>query len=1391
MLVCPPSRERSCRHRASLRCVPDVIPGTDVVGRRIYPGELSRFIIAGCDNPRVYSGTVQVPSIAPAEVDEKAMAQKRKKRKAFAPSQGQIAAVLSKALPRHVSASFSDRILHYQNSTDTPSLCVKNAIACNTKICKTTFVASIHFALVDTFGVGNVAVERCEYMGSDHDRTRIGSVPHVMEVVVLDAVLGRTTTHAKPLTSMGATVDKPVLMHTVDKTLTTEAHDGKFRAIVVVVPEAGVFYCHRERRKACVGVPNSLVPMDINWLRFAKNGCASKRFAANGYITRLWGGDADCVWKWKIHRRSPAFNIPALPHVPLSIRSLESSRGIAVYHLRQCADEDSPRLPPDFIAGADFSLTHTVEELRRAYLMEYVQSPSARRGCRHYVQQHLHRVIDPETVLVIDAAVEGDADLHISTHICHPKGRDKVSLFRDSIVQVRHLPALGEGAMSLLSDIRHHASSVRVTRGSSGVRGKHGDLGSMHPVGTRIERDKVNGPWKSRYKASSGAGEQPALAAAVQAAARLASTTVPAVLRAMQDMEDDADLVPVGGMLGDGGDGPGGGGLGGVGLGFARVSHTMDVSVDLSNASHYDVNDASQSFSIWTEDFPYTTSNWYFVLPNVYGKKSPNGRTYNGVAIKLTHGTLISWDGRLIRHCTSVMQRREGGHVYGTFFGAKSAVVHYGVHRAMTSERQRRAYLESHDFVQDDGGEVGRVVDFVPVLESKIIVDKDDLGLDGSLCSSDSLSDGWIGRLGDDLGLSDDEASVDEGIPIGDAAIDGDISDCGLWDEPEVAMWRISRRRAASGSEDGSDGDFESLSSPRPSGEYGDRLAPDVIAPRMGGSCVACKELCIDGGNMTSLRDALRFVCSGGPHRAVVDARECEHPNQVHQGNRPKLRPFCPYLRRSPMTGDEVKIRVYYPYFRVRNGEVGSLWDVVHPRKVSAFHLLRASHVLVPCPHLQFHFEELWKLLLPKFTTLRNGVEWIGDVPWYYIRVVTCRTKYPHILSCGVMYDTWVHVQPRDWDGFLRAIRGNVMVGVDGDCEADARMVAIESLTPATYLGGGSIYFPSEGLRDIFARKFEPYLPHGSQTDVGERESDGSPSRPHGLQHRGLMYYYMRKVCVVKAEPRQRQSWSREVTSGSLLKYDEDDQFFCYDVGSELYDERFCWYEHRFEAAKEVAPGFCWASLQNLSRALQRVLTLPTAQRLPSSSRGISGPLGQAVDGRGAAAVKTLIAALRDMMCFGLRFAMVFDRMCHSVRVSIPCLGENNELVRYLLSSFASMIMQHVPQVIPRYALACDDAFLLEMLGVEMVRNAPFCVRERSDIMSMFRDVMPRQVPPRRHVGSTQVRQSSSVVRQNDNVARVTRPLQSLVERRNDGTASATRQVQSSVERRNDDTAHT
>ena len=553
-------------------------------------------------------------------------------------------------------------------------------------------------------------------------------------------------------------------------------------------------------------------------------------------------------------------------------------------------------------------------------------------------------------VWVVDAEKDGDVDLNISTHIRNPNANNSVALFCDSIVQVRHLPALGEGAVELLGDVHNHAAGVHATRGSRGVRANQGDSGSMHPVGSRVMRDRVAGSWISRYVALSSPEAQPALAACVRAAAQLASTSVPAVLRVMQDMEDDAGLHPMGGMAGDGT--------------FARVSHTMDVSVDLSNSSHYDANDASQSFSIWTEEFPGTTNSWYFVLPNVFGKKNKGGHMYNGVAIKLTHGTLISWDGRLIRHCTSVMDRKEGGHVYGTFFGAKTKLVHYGIQRAIASERQRRVYVEGlHGGV---GGSHSPVVDTIPGQESRVLIDTDDIGLDGSVSSAESEGSAWIGALSEDLCLgtnthdddSHDDNTIDEGVPVADA-IEGDhISDSGLWDEPAVASWRIPRRC----DNDGLDGSCPPLSQlhSRLGTFIPDRHVPDLMAQRTEcWRCVACESLYVDGGEDIRCRDALRFVTSGGSSfRETIDARETRHPNLVHQMNQQMLRPFCPFVP-GLLDGNRVHVRVYYPYFRVQeNGDVRSLFDVLHPRKVTGLHLIRASRVLVPCPHLQFHFEE-------------------------------------------------------------------------------------------------------------------------------------------------------------------------------------------------------------------------------------------------------------------------------------------------------------------------------------------------------------------------------------------------------------------------------------------------
>jgi len=75
------------------------------------------------------------------------------------------------------------------------------------------------------------------------------------------------------------------------------------------------------------------------------------------------------------------------------------------------------------------------------------------------------------------------------------------------------------------------------------------------------------------------------------------------------------------------------------------------ISVNLGNSPHYDTGDTSRSIAIWVEEKPGQAENWFFVLPNVSIKGS------QGVAIKLVHGVVISWDGRVVFHCSSNPKR--------------------------------------------------------------------------------------------------------------------------------------------------------------------------------------------------------------------------------------------------------------------------------------------------------------------------------------------------------------------------------------------------------------------------------------------------------------------------------------------------------------------------------------------------------------------------------------------------------------------------------------------------------------------------------------------------------------------------------------------------------------
>jgi hypothetical protein len=86
------------------------------------------------------------------------------------------------------------------------------------------------------------------------------------------------------------------------------------------------------------------------------------------------------------------------------------------------------------------------------------------------------------------------------------------------------------------------------------------------------------------------------------------------------------------------------------------------VSRGLVNSLHADLKDKSCTYAILSDPEGIKAEHWYFVFPNL----SINGST--GVGFKLFHGAVVSWDGRLLRHCTSAPEAEGPLPLYGIAF---------------------------------------------------------------------------------------------------------------------------------------------------------------------------------------------------------------------------------------------------------------------------------------------------------------------------------------------------------------------------------------------------------------------------------------------------------------------------------------------------------------------------------------------------------------------------------------------------------------------------------------------------------------------------------------------------------------------------------------------------
>jgi hypothetical protein len=450
-----------------------------------------------------------------------------------------------------------------------------------------------------------------------------------------------------------------------------DAADFKYRSVVVYLPGAGIFYCPRERRRITEGVKNSPIQMDMSWLKIGHHLSAEEtgsnyQFGPDGYVKRF----------------ASSCNTNGTSRVSgwiLSYCCGAITPSLTIY-TKQCSDSDGPRMPPDYVHGVDIS-NWPVEDARLEYNRLLLESNASRRGGRHYAPDCAHRRL-PTTCLIINPRENAHVDIWVDIA---PVG---TLTNRKSLVRVRTVENHNSSFINLSQDfgdlgkeLELHKKLAAITSCNKDLCEKYrykgtvrttckGDVGGMYAIGLKVEKKGTFAPYATNTR-----GTPELQKAMVESLAIIGGFVFPDVLAVVQDMESDTGVDPLPFMVGADG---------------VRVGCAVDTSFNLGNSSHFDAGDASQGFSVWTEFNRGIADNWYFVMPNLHGIKS-NGNPFDGVAVKLHHGVAISWDGRLIRHCTSLTQvdgecdpyvsftYTPKNQVFGTFVGAKAAIVSAGL----------------------------------------------------------------------------------------------------------------------------------------------------------------------------------------------------------------------------------------------------------------------------------------------------------------------------------------------------------------------------------------------------------------------------------------------------------------------------------------------------------------------------------------------------------------------------------------------------------------------------------------------------------------------------------------------------------------------------------------
>jgi hypothetical protein len=278
-----------------------------------------------------------------------------------------------------------------------PPICGVDDNVCGTPV-------SFFWVAMDSVGYRNSNFHCIDKLSDMFHESHVKQRPgeSVWKVFFMDVVLHRAIIPAASESNDKNDVRVMICFKQVDL---DDSVDYKFCLLIAFVPNAGVFYCSSERRRADAGVEKTLFPMDMSWLclhRSEEVGCGAEQprvpvytIGDGGYVKRLHcdGSDGRPVSVWCM-----TYNILCDRRV--------------ILRANQCADQDGPMLPPDVISAQCFSLAWPREVLALEINSILARSNSARLGGQHYAAGTPYFYLS-SSCLMVDPAIDPMVDIVI------------------------------------------------------------------------------------------------------------------------------------------------------------------------------------------------------------------------------------------------------------------------------------------------------------------------------------------------------------------------------------------------------------------------------------------------------------------------------------------------------------------------------------------------------------------------------------------------------------------------------------------------------------------------------------------------------------------------------------------------------------------------------------------------------------------------------------------------------------------------------------------------------------------------------------------------------------------------------------------------------------------